>query len=166
MKKLFLFSILSILIFDPCQAQEVTAFKSKNRFIEWNFGVAFLNEANFPFPGTSVLWGTTYINKEDLIFEYEAGIAFPTLITGKVGIGKKLNNTKIVVGVRPFPLNYYVQSSFSDKENGYWIASIEINPGSNNRSSIATKAIFNFGYRWHLPPKKGVQTEKEIDIEF
>ena len=48
-----------------------------------------------------------------LFLEYEAGFALPSLVTGKLGIGKKFNNTKVIVGVRPFPFNLYLQSSFT-----------------------------------------------------
>mgnify|MGYP000942015114 CR=1 FL=1 len=93
-----------------------------------------------------------YRNENNLIFEYEVGFAFPTLVTGKLGIGKKFNNTKVVVGIRPFPFNVYGQSSFANRENGYWITSIEFNP-INSRNRISN-SILNFGYRWDLGSKK------------
>ena len=144
MKKLLLISLFSFFFFINSEAQEISTEKSKNSFVEWNFGVAYTDDS-FVFPGTSVLWGRTYINENNSIFEYEAGLAFPSLITGKLGIGKKFNNTQVIVGVRPFPFNCFLQSSFAKEKKGYWIASVEFNPLYPDKSfSFGSKAIINF----------------------
>jgi hypothetical protein len=131
--------------------KDIRFIKSKNSFVEWNFGVAYIAEDDFIFPGTSYLWGQTYINENNLIFEFEAGLALPSIVTGKLGIGKKFNNTKVIVGVRPFPFNLYLQSSFTNGKKGYWVGSIEFNPLNSNTSlSFGSKAILNFGYRWNI----------------
>ena len=161
MKKSLPIFIFVLLFSLSIKAQESTTFSNtdpstgitKTSFFEWNFGVAFLSyDSLIPFPGGSALWGTTFINKENLIFEYEVGFAFPTLVTGKLGIGKKFNDTRVVVGIRPFPFNVYGQSSFAKSESGYWIASIEYNP-MNSRDRFSN-ALLNFGYRWYLDLKK------------
>ena len=150
MKKLFLISLLSIFFLSNSEAQEIATGKSKNSFVEWNFGVAYIVDSDFTFPGTSLLWGKTSIHENNFIFEYEAGIALPTLVTGKLGIGKQFNTTKVLVGVRPFPFNLYLQSSFTNGKKGYWITSIEFNPlNSDTSMSFQSKAILNFGYRWN-----------------
>ena len=155
MKKLLLISLLSIFFFFNSEAQEISTGKSKNSFVEWNFGVAYIVDDDFVFPGTSVLWGSTYINENNFIFEYEAGFSLPSLVTGKLGIGKKFNNTKVIVGVRPFPFNMYLQSSFTKGKKGYWITSIEFNPlNSDSSLSFSSKAILNFGYRWNMIKNK------------
>lgn len=155
MKKLLLISLLSFFFFSNIDAQEISGGNLKNSFVEWNFGVAYMTEDDFIFPGTSVLWGGTYINENNLIFEYEAGFALPSLVTGKLGIGKKFNNTKVIVGVRPFPFNLYLQSSFTKGKKGYWITSIEFNPLNSDASlSLQSKAILNFGYRWYIIKNK------------
>ena len=90
MKKLLLISLLSFFFSGNSEAQG----KSKNSFVEWNFGVAYLEDwssSSSFFPGTSVLWGRTHINDNNFIFEYEAGLALPSIVTGKLGIGKKFN---------------------------------------------------------------------------
>jgi hypothetical protein len=151
MKKLILFSLLSICFLTTNTAQETSKFTTKNSFIEWNFGVAFIASEGIPFPGTSVLWGKTFIAENNLIFEYEAGFAFPTLVTGKIGIGKKFDNTMVTIGIRPFPFHLYTQASFAVGENGYWITSIELNPlHSGIGLFFESRAIINFGYRWSL----------------
>ena len=153
MKKLLLISLLSFFFFINSEAQEISTEKSKNSFVEWNFGVAYTayTDDSFVFPGTSVLWGRTHTYENNLIFEYEVGMALPSVVTGKLGIGKKFNTTKVIVGVRPFPFNLYLQSSFTNKKKGYWIASIEYNPLNRDTGvSLASKAILNFGYRWNI----------------
>ena len=148
----FLFFALSI------KAQESTTFSNtdpstgitKTSFFEWNFGVAFLSyDSLIPFPGGSALWGTTFINKENLIFEYEVGFAFPTLVTGKIGVGKRFNNTSVVIGVRPWPTTVYLQTSFSTTKEKSWIASIEGNP-----IDFGSIGNINVGYRWNITLKK------------
>ena len=147
MKKLLFISVLSLLFFGHIKAQD----KSIKTFTEWNFGVASIPDDKNILPGTSFLWGKTITNENNFIVEYEAGFALPTLVTGKIGIGKKFNNTKVIVGIRPFPFNLYLQSSFPAGKKGYWIASIEFNPLNSDTSlSFGSKAILNLGYRWNV----------------
>ena len=155
MKKTFFSSLLLLFIFQTNNAQKSTSISSENSFIEWNVGIAFIADENFPFPGTSVLWGKTHVNENDIIFEYQAGFAFPSLITGKIGVGKMFGSTKVIAGIRPFPFNVFLQSSFAARKNGYWIASAELNPlNAKNNISFESKAIVNVGYRWSLNVKK------------
>jgi hypothetical protein len=155
MKKTIFSSLLFFFLFQISTAQESASITSKNSFIEWNFGVAFISEENFPFPGTSVLWGKTYVNENNIVFEYQAGFALPSFVTGKIGIGKMFDTTKVIVGIRPFPFNVFLQSSFATRKNGYWITSIELNPlNANTGLSFGSKAIINVGYRWSLTAKK------------
>ncbi|MDG1246611.1 MAG: hypothetical protein P8P28_03000 [Polaribacter sp.] len=155
MKKTFFSSLLLLFIFQTSNAQKSTSISSENSFIEWNVGIAFIADENFPFPGTSVLWGKTHVNENDIIFEYQAGFAFPSLITGKIGVGKMFGSTKVIAGIRPFPFNVFLQSSFAARKNGYWIASAELNPlNAKNNISFESKAIVNVGYRWSLNVKK------------
>lgn len=153
MKKLFLIIFFSFFLLCNSNAQEVPSGKSMNSFLEVNFGVAYQKDLAFIFPGTSFLWGQNYISKNNFIFEYEVGLAFPSIFTGKFGIGKKFNNTKVVAGIRPFPFNFYLQSSIASRENGYWIVSIEFNPFNNVSFLGEIKAILNFGYRWNIDKK-------------
>jgi len=125
---------------------------TKTSFFEFNFGVALLSfdtDAYYPFPGASALWGNTFINQENIIFEYEVGFAFPTLVTGKIGVGKRFNNTNVIIGVRPWPLNLYLQTSFSTTKEKSWIASIEGSP-----IDFGSIGNINVGYRWNITLKK------------
>lgn len=125
-------------------------------FIEYNFGFAYTEDFSIPFPGTSFLVGKTIYNEETkIITEMEIGVALPTIITGKIGIGKKFNeNTIITAGVRPWPLHLYIQPKFKDRKKGYWIMSLEISPVPNTEASFYSTAILNFGYRWDLSKRK------------
>lgn len=150
MKTLILMTLLSIFV-SKSVAQDIATGKTKHSFVEWNFGAAYLSNEDSVFPGTSVLWGKTYINENNFIIEYEAGFALPSLVTAKVGIGKQFHNTKVIMGVRPFPFHLFMQSSFTNGKKGYWITSIEFNPlDSDLGLSFGSSAILNFGYRWTL----------------
>ena len=159
MKKSLPIFIFVLLFSLSIKAQESTTFSNtdnsseitKTSFFEWNFGVAFISyDSLIPFPGGSALWGTTYVNQENLIFEYEVGFAFPTLVTGKIGVGKRFNDTNIIFGVRPWPFNLYLQTSFSSTKDKSWIASIEGNP----LGELISIGNINVGYRWNITLKK------------
>lgn len=149
MKKLLVMALLLFFV-SNCDAQDTANDKTGQAFTEWNFGAAYIDD-EFIFPGTSFLWGKTYINENDVIVEYEVGIALPSLATAKVGIGKQFHNTKVVTGIRPFPFHFFLQSSFTNGKRGYWIASVEYNPlDSESALSFGSRAIFNVGYRWTI----------------
>ena len=150
MKPLLLFFFCLFFLSSIC-AQETESGTSRNSFIEWNFGIAIIPEMdNLPMPGTSVLWGRTTTYPNNFIFEYEGGFAFPTIITGKIGIVKKFKNTNLTFGIRPFHFHLYTQATFPARKKGYWIASVEFNPLNSNDTLFGSTAILNFGYRWHL----------------
>lgn len=150
MKKILLLSIISIYSLSQLKAQESTT----KAFMEWNLGVAQIYNDGF-FPGTSVLWGRTHVSTNNVIFEYEIGLAAPTIATAKLGVGLKIHNTLVTVGIRPIPSNLYLQTSLFNREKGNWIISAEINPlGEDSPLSFDSNAVFNFGYRWNLKRSK------------
>ena len=63
MKKLLLCFLLSFFFLKNSKAQELSNGKTVHSFFERNFGVAFISDVSFPMPGTSVLWGKTFINE-------------------------------------------------------------------------------------------------------
>jgi len=155
--------ILSISLMNICNAQEQTSYKSNSSFIEWNVGVAKIGQGNLDdglldgsfFPGTSLLYGSTYVNENNTIFEYEIGAAFPSIITGKLGIGKKIGDTKLIIGVRPFPFNLFYQASLPSGKRGYFILSVEFNPIDQEQFiSMGSKGLFTLGYRWNVGKRK------------
>ena len=49
------------------------------------------------------------------ILDYQIGIAFPTIVTGKVGYGIGDRDYATIFGIRPFPTSAYVQFSFDER---------------------------------------------------
>ena len=155
--------ILSILIFIgiECEAQE--QFTS----LEWNAGVCYTDD-EFYFPGCSYLIGTTYITKSNLVLDAQIGLAFPTLATGKVGVGFKAKNAIITAGIRPFPSHAYLQLQWLPKNKNYsFILSYEESAASFFDSyrysdfgfwpsaSYQSYRLATVGYRWNLGSKFG-----------
>ncbi|MDC1224538.1 hypothetical protein N8Z92_00075 [Schleiferiaceae bacterium] len=151
--------ILSILIFIgiECEAQE--QFTS----LEWNAGVSAsdADEVDY-FPGGSYLIGTTYITKSNLVLDAQIGLAFPTLVTGKVGVGFKGENAIITAGIRPYPSHAYLQLQWlPENKNHSFIFSFEESAysmtGNDDWYGPSTFSIrlATVGYRWNLGSKFG-----------
>jgi hypothetical protein len=86
--------IIYLLFVNSVHAQKSQSFKELNAGIcgaDW-----------FVAPGASLLWGKTYQNNKR-IFEWQAGVAFPTLVTGKLTLahGKLDKNSGISLRVWP-----------------------------------------------------------------
>ena len=81
------------------------------------------------FPGASFLWGKTYQNNKR-IFEWQAGVAFPTVVTGKLTLahGKLDKYTGISLRVWPptigpqFKINRLTLSAEvgPEPDDGFW----------------------------------------------
>lgn len=110
---------------------------------EFNAGV-YLGEEILVFPGASFLWGKT-IYYNNVFIDYEAGFAFPTVFTGKIGFGVGNENNAIAIGIRPFPTSLYLQYTWSTKR----LFSIELMPPALDWTPNADwPLILNYGYRW------------------
>ena len=83
---------------------------------EFNFGVASGFEGGV-FPGASYLWGKTNYYNNNTLLDYQAGFAFPTIVTGKIGFGVGGSNFATIIGVRPWPSTAYLQFSFNQRSN-------------------------------------------------
>ena len=149
--------ILSILIFIgiECEAQE--QFTS----LEWNAGVSYIDDGLY-FPGCSYLIGTTYITKSNLVLDAQIGLAFPTLVTGKVGVGFKGENAIITAGIRPYPSHAYLQLQWlPENKNHSFIFSFEESAYSMTWNddwygpSVFSIRLATVGYRWNLGSKFG-----------
>ena len=79
-------------------------------YFDSNIGVAFVD---FPFPGASLLGGMRRVSESGFVFEAEAGLAFPTVATGKVGVGLQRfeGGPSSTIGLRLWPLHAYYQQS-------------------------------------------------------
>ena len=88
----------------------------------------------------------------------QIGLAFPTIVTGKIGGGLLLNKEEksaIVVGIRSWPLHFYTELSLPERPKGQFIISFEAGsaligePDLEEMSAFSTM-ILNMGYRWNI----------------
>ena len=106
MKKLILiFAIIPLLSFS----------QSKNTYKEFNFGLALFDDNAFP--GASFLIGKTNYYSNNTLLDYQAGLAFPSILTGKLGFGIGDEDFATIIGFRPWPTSSYIQFSIKKKHN-------------------------------------------------
>lgn len=93
----------------------LSAQKDRLRYIESNWGIAFIQDLDTPFPGTSFLVGRQS-SKGKAFWEIQGGVAFPSTWTAKVGAGvRSEQGPHFSTGVRIFPLHAYLQAGFPTK---------------------------------------------------
>lgn len=108
------------------------------------------------FPGASVLYGATTKYKSGFLLDYEAGLAFPSLITAKGGIGFLFNQTELSVGIRPWPASTYGQVRIDrPKKYSDIIISLETMPWANDL--FIQRVIFTIGWRFDNKRYKDIQ---------
>ncbi len=94
--------------------------QTNETFKEFNFGL-IINTSSFPvdgiWPGASYLWGKTHYYYNNTLLDYQAGFAFPTLVTGKIGFGIGDSDFATIIGIRPFPSTAYLQISINQRSN-------------------------------------------------
>ena len=97
-------------------------------YLELNGGFASFNNTSL-YPGGSFLLGSTFKFFERFLIDVEGGIAFPTVLTAKLGLGFSVDGENgvlnVIGGVRPYPFTLYIQSTVVNKKNGQWIVSVE-----------------------------------------
>ena len=112
-------------------------------FTELNLGVATLSGyADDIFPGGSLLIGMTRQQADNFVVEVQAGVAFPTYATAKIGGGVGSLNNNVMLSLRPYPFAVGPQI----KRNN-WTYSLEFGTASGDwdNGTIAT-----VGYRMPL----------------
>ena len=132
-------------------------------YLELNAGFANIPEIGGSsislFPGASFLVGKRFEQSDgNLILDMEIGLAFPTIVTGKIGGGLLLNKEEksaIVVGIRPWPLHFYTQLNLPERPKGQFIISLEagsalIGEPDLEEMSAFSIMILNMGYRWNI----------------
>ena len=84
-------------------------------YIDANLGVALLNGV-IPFPGTSILFGRRSFGSESTFLDAELGLAFPSAVTAKLGVGRynPATGKSVAAGIRPWPSHVYVQFGRED----------------------------------------------------
>lgn len=139
--------IILILIITPI----IGFSQNSNKYKEFNVGIYVNNlqfegwsriDLDFIFPGASFLWGKTNYFDNFYFFDYQLGVAFPSLVTGKAGVGIGSQDSPFIfsTGIRPWPLTYYVQLDINSK----FIISIE--PFLSSRSNGTGIATIGFRF--------------------
>ncbi len=135
--------------------------KNHDTFLELNVGVANVPilKSEFDsslFPGLSLLFGQTYKFNNRGIIEYEIGAAAPTIATGKIGVGiqSKDGVFETTVGIRPFPLHAYIQSTHKFATHAI-LFSLEMSPlnivpsDTIERLTFHSTALATIGWRYY-----------------
>ena len=88
----------------------------KERYIESNWGIALIDSDLFPFPGTSILIGKRSYFSEHGFLDTQIGLAFPSVLTAKIGVGQTgSNGGHFSAGLRLFPTHAYIQTGIPSK---------------------------------------------------
>lgn len=131
--------------------------QSKTKYFEFNTGFS-TGEIPF-FPGASALYGATQKYESGFLLDYEAGIAFPTLVTFKGGIGYDFSGTEVSVGVRPWPPTSYAQIRLDRPKR---LADIVFTAeGSLFPNDLVQMAVFTIGWRFDNSRYKDIKQNKK-----
>ena len=98
------------LMFASANAQDDN---EKEKYIESNWGIAavqpIIDAGPLPFPGTSVLFGSRKFFSNDTFLDTQIGLAFPSILTGKIGYGKRFSDgSSLTAGLRIFPTHLFL----------------------------------------------------------
>ena len=121
----------------------LTFSQSKNIYKEFNFGIAVV-DAIGAFPGASFLIGNTSYYSNNTLLDYQIGIAFPSIFTGKVGFGIGNEDFAAIIGFRPWPTCPYLQLSIKERHN----LSIEYHLLQDSDYFQGTSLILTYGIRF------------------
>ncbi|MFM7193621.1 MAG: hypothetical protein ACKOYP_02405 [Bacteroidota bacterium] len=127
-------------------AAQTDSGKTTVKYYEINAGAAYLGRSYTEtglFPGASFLWGRTDYFANGKVVDRQIGVAFPTIVTGKIGIGYGSEKGAMLVGIRPWPPTGYLQGNISTG-TGTLLLTAEITSPEFGYSSI-----FTAGYRWN-----------------
>ena len=116
-----------------------------NSYKEFNIGI--YSGINYipAFPGASFLFGKTNYYQNNTLLDYQVGVAFPSIVTGKFGFGFGDENYATIFGIRPFPTSTYIQFSFNEKNN----MSFEyVLPDLFETDMLEKGIIITYGYRF------------------
>ena len=141
MKKVILISLLllsSLLV----KGQTETV-----KYVELNTG---FSTGTVPFfPGGSIMVGATHKFDSGIILDYEGGVAIPTIITLKGGVGFNIKKDIITFGIRPWPGSVYAQYEIMRPGK-----SSDIVLTAEGSLGVIQSSIFTIGWRWKNKPYK------------
>lgn len=137
MKKLIL---ISLLLLSSLFVQSQTV-----KYVELNTG---FSSGTIPFfPGGSIMVGATHRFESGIILDYEGGVAIPTIITFKGGVGCNIGKDAITFGIRPWPGSIYAQYELIRNNK-----SSDIVFTAEGSLSVIQNSIFTIGWRWKNKP--------------
>ena len=113
----------------------------KNTYVEFNCGIAVLDGGAFP--GASLLIGKTNYFENNTLLDYQAGIAFPTIVTGKLGFGWGNEDFATIIGFRVWPSCPYIKISVKERHNLSFEYHIK-----NSTEFGAAEALITYGFRF------------------
>ena len=121
----------------------LTFSQSKNIYKEFNFGIAVV-DAIGAFPGASFLIGNTSYYSNNTLLDYQIGVAYPSIFTGKVGFGIVYEDIAAIIGFRPWPTCPYLQLSIKERHN----LSIEYHINHGTEYFGEAEALITYGIRF------------------
>jgi len=122
----------------------------KQAYLESNWGICYSDDFGAVIPGTSFLIGKT-MDFNNRFIDMQIGLALPSIVTAKIGIGKYFNDEKksnISFGVRPWPLHGYAQLGFDTKEGKSVLLTFE--GGTGQEISFFSNGLVTVGFRWDI----------------
>ena len=133
---------------------------SNNRtYLEVNGGIAVFEQISYygpfngeTFPGISFLVGNQSFIFQNIFFESQIGLALPSIITAKIGLGFINKGIGASIGMRLYPTMGYAQIHLPTS-NGQLNISAEASPFTNSSFesySLSAKYIFTIGYQWNV----------------
>ncbi len=134
--------------------------KSNNRsYLEVNSGIAVFEEFSYfgpPsgrfFPGISFLIGNQSFIFQNIFFESQIGLALPSIVTAKIGLGFINKGIGASIGMRLYPTMAYAQIHLPTS-NGQFNISAEVSPFTNSSLesySLGARNLFTVGYQWNI----------------
>ena len=162
--------------FNACGQKEFQPYSQTYK--ESNYGISLFS--SYLAPGCSMLFGKRKFYSEKMFFDMQVGLAFPTLATGKIGVGKYnfKKETSSSFGLRIWPAHIYIQHSrpshkISERRErrfihffnssplkpknvicGEWNFSIEVGGGDISptlrTASFFSVAMVTIGYRTYI----------------
>jgi hypothetical protein len=133
---------------------------SNNRtYLEVNGGIAVFEQISSygpingeTFPGISFLVGNQSFIFQNIFFESQIGLALPSIVTAKIGLGFINKGIGASIGMRLYPTMGYAQIHLPTS-NGQLNISAEASPFTNSSFesySLGAKYIFTIGYQWNV----------------
>ena len=152
------------------------AYSQESKFLELNLGAGVIDYLGwsiyddtdvYPAPGLSLVYGKIYennrsiYNSQDYIFEWQIGLALPSIVTGKLTFGLGDSDKYWGLSIRPWPLFIGPQVKLNN-----WSFSFEYSPSiqikyedsyfapdmgpSRRYTSFDVPWILNLGWRKQL----------------